>query len=125
MIAPAKTYEYRYIRHDARVYFIGRNLRGKFHHRMLYTEPFYSREQKVLRNSVIGFVSHDLATPRIERVIQDCELAEISIGDLKQMSIMLRMPLVVELDKHLQDDKEIISIYYFMPDNSLNKIKLY
>ena len=128
MLSSAKTYEYRYLRHDSRVYTIGKNVGGKFQHRMLFTEPFYSKEQKSLRNSVIGFISPELAAGRLDgghEPLPDCELVEMHMNDLKQMATILRMPLVIELNKETRDDEELISIYYFMPESTLIKMKMF
>lgn len=115
-----KTYEYRYIRHDARVYYIGRNVHGPFQNKMFYTEPFTSREQNVTRNAIIGFLSPELAAQRVEQMCH-VNLVDAPIGDLKQMANILKMPLIVEL--HTSD--EVIDIYYYLPDTQQNnKLKM-
>ena len=119
-----RRYEYRYIRHDARVYYIGRNVHGPFQHKMFYTEPFTSREQNVTRNVIIGFLSPDLAAPRVERIIGDVNLVDVPIGDLKQMAVVFKMPLIVELYKSACPMGEIVNIYYYLPDTQNNKLKM-
>ena len=116
-----KIYEYRYMRHDARVYYIGKNMRGPFHHKMVYTEPFTSREQNLTRNAIVGFLSPELAAPRIEKLNSDVGLVDAPIGDLKQLAHVLKMPLIVELNI----SGEVVDIYYYLPDTQQNnKLKM-
>jgi hypothetical protein len=123
-----KTYEYRYIRHDARVYYIGRNVHGPFQNRMFYTEPFTSREQNVTRNAIIGFLSPELVVQRVDQIMSqsecDVNLVDVPIGDLKQMAHVLKMPLVVELYKSVCPMGEVVNIYYYLPDTQNNKLKM-
>lgn len=118
-----KIYEYRYIRHDARVHYIGKNVCEPFQRRMLYTEPFTSREQNLTRNVIVGFLSPELANKRLEQMC-DVDLVDVPIADLKHMSRVLKMPLIVELHKSTRPTGEVIDIYYYMPDTHSNKLKM-
>lgn len=95
-----KVYSFRYVPAYSKVYYVGR--RGTTHRSTgvaVYTEPFYSRETNETRNALYAYCNEAAAEYKRTEVVEGEVMTE-SVEELKYLSALLRMPLVVEVTSH-------------------------
>lgn len=111
-----RIFTFKYIPKNIKVYYIAKQTPLKSRHNAcFYTEPFYSHETKKTRNAFYAFCDKAVAEYKLSYLNEDCEINEDNLYDIKYLSEILRVPLVVEISRHcdLYDiDTEYIEVFY-------------
>ena len=126
---PQKIYQHRYLPDKQHVYSIiptySTVISSRFHDMMFYTEPYYNKEAKEHTNAILCFTSKDTAKYKIDNLKTKCIVDTSTLEDMKYFSLLLRVPLVVEIHSFCNIDEytEHYDIYYFhKKHNSIDAI---
>lgn len=124
MTVVPKITQYKYIKDSSNIYFIGKAKPSSFRQHVCFTEPYYIKERKELRNAIIGFTNPKMAEAKLDSI--ECDVADenckgehniymIPLSDLKCISSIMMMPLVVEAESFcdLIDGTERNNIYFY------------
>lgn len=116
-----RVYQYRFIPDNTKVYFISKGEQKKHIKPQLfqfYTEPYYNKEQSEIENSLLCFTNENIALIRYNELSNyhnNCILSSGSLSELKYYSLLLRVPLILEVNSYcdIQELTEKIDIYYY------------
>ncbi len=141
MIRFHNNYHFCYIAEKSKVYTIGKSsinsglVTTKVPHRSLnqmlsttqfYTVPFVSRVEHEAVNVLYGFISKDACMEYIsENMFLDTEnipfMFECDLADMKSVSKVLKMPLIIEVSKLMPNDH--YELYFYRDALKGNNIK--
>lgn len=124
LIQQKRTYQYRFIPDTTIVYYITKH--NAINHRpylntrpvILYSEPYYSKEREEKINSILCYNNIEAANDKcnlLKQFYNECLVDCIVLKDLKYYSLLLRMPLLLEVNSYcdVQDYTEYVDVYYY------------
>lgn len=117
-----KVTQYKYIKDSSRIYYICTSKPTTFREHVFYTEPYYIKERKELRNAIMGYTNPDIAESKL-KIIKDIPesppyVYSMILDDLKCISSIMTMPLLVEAGNYcdLTEKVEMTDVYYYFSD---------
>lgn len=112
-----KTYNFRFIPEATKVYFICKRPLARSNQITLYSEPFYSKERKEQSNALIAYQNPVSAAEKLVALKEDSAVvASDDLLNLQYLSILLNMPLIVELSYYCDiadANTEYVDVFYF------------
>lgn len=120
-------YSFRHINGKQNVYCIVKRWKysdkDNIYNKQYYTTPFYSKNQRELRNVLVGYLSEELCKIKLNDILleeynDDTQIIEpelIYLDDYKHFSTVFKSPLVVICNSYCDtsEKKEIHDIFYF------------
>lgn len=116
MLTSRTVFHYKYMNNNQHVYYVGRKLGDSFKHNVYFSEPFYIKERKEVRNVLKGYESEEHAYKTLILLDNgECDVYNTQLKELKYVASFLSMPLIVEMESYceLDDLSEHTNIYYF------------
>lgn len=119
-----RTYQYRFMPDNTIVYYITKHVHANVRPQIskipltIYSEPYYSKERNEQTNSVVCYNNIDTAIQKcnsINEIHANCEIDSILLRDLKYYTLLLRMPLLLEINSYcdIRDYNEYVDVYYY------------
>lgn len=119
-----KIYSFRFLPSQTRVYYIGKKLSQRSNDICVYTEPFFIKERNDTRNSIIAYQFSEIATTKKDSLKEEgIEIIGDSIEELKYLSKILAVPLIVELVKYCDktdNTVEYTDVFFYWNSSSKN-----
>lgn len=131
---------YRYIDGRKKVYTIGRNPKEvqyrHFYKVELYTRPLYNPNKKDVRNALVAFNSQSQGENVVAELLSRTDLPDtrashdlivegIKLDDLKYLSSVLKMPLIVLMNSfcNVEDQDVHHEVFYYFNESKFGKNK--
>jgi hypothetical protein len=135
MIHLANNYNYRFLNDNTKVFTVtkqkqqlGRHIIQHPQRLHYYTEAYLSRDNQEIRNALLGFAEHQKCVNwhgricRVEKQIQYPKMVDVnldnipeirdfSLKDMKYMSDLLHMPLIVIISEDINTNE--YSVFYY------------
>ena len=152
----SKNYNYRYLRDDSKVFIVTKTPDRQYVHPTsmhVYSEPFLSKDNKTVRNALMGFTSYETCNDWYVRIcntqnitndfidelhpddsvnnyflIQTPKITNVSLSDIKHTADVFSMPLMVIMSEKQDmnkgnDIKKEYDVFYY-PNRKKDAYKL-
>lgn len=124
-----KVTQYKYIKDNSRIYCICTSKPTTFREHVFYTEPYYIKERKELRNAIMGYTNPEIAESKLKimkHIPESSNIHSMVLDDLKCISSIMMMPLLVEAGNYcdITEKIEMTDVYYYFSEEYISAKKM-